>query len=350
MKNIGIINRHRRMIPWIVYFIILTGATVLVSNRGGAFSYVLFFTILLYPVAALIHIGYTIAFLKIYQEVDGRLLYKMTPVDYQIFIECAGPFPMAGIKLSALMEVTLFGEDFTDKIYTLLPREKVKFNTIMTCRFAGAYTAGIGKVSVEDCFGMFGKTYDIPIPLRVNVLPIVTDIASRDINRLYTEVMNGLRSFRLDRSENYLGNDVRRYIDGDSINTIHWKNYARMGELMVRLPEKQDSEMVNVGLITAGEETSIEDRDFMLEYTVSFADWFARQKKPVRFIYYSGKIKDFLVDGYDSFQKFYLEVIPEIGRESRNIPEEDVIGETERIGGMAAIFKEDEGELRRIDR
>ena len=350
MKSINRLTRHRRIIPWIIYLIMLAALAVWVSNRGGAISYVFFFTVLLYPVAALIHIFYTRAFLKRYQEVDGRLLYKMTSVDYQIFIECAGIFPMAGIKLTALDEVTLFGENFADQIYTLLPREKVKLNTSMTCKYAGAYTAGIGKVTLEDCFGLFKITYDIPIPLRVNVLPIVTDIAGRDINKLYTEVMNGVRSFRLDKSENYLGNDVRRYIEGDSVNTIHWKNYARTGEMMVRLPEKQDSEMMNVGLVTAGDEADITKRDFMLEYIVSFADWFARQKKPVRFVYYSGSIKDYLVESYDSFQKFYLEVLPEIGRESRSSNDEEILEETRRINGIAAIYKESEGELVAIDR
>ena len=128
MKSINRLTRHRRIIPWIIYLIMLAALAVWVSNRGGAISYVFFFTVLLYPVAALIHIFYTRAFLKIYQEVDGRLLYKMTSVDYQIFIECAGIFPMAGIKLTALDEVTLFGENFADQIYTLLPREKVKLN------------------------------------------------------------------------------------------------------------------------------------------------------------------------------------------------------------------------------
>lgn len=341
-------NRHRKIVPWIIYLIILAGAAVLISFRGGAFSYVFFFTVLLYPIAALAHMLYTRAFLKIYQEVDGRLMYKMTPVPYQIFIENAGPLPMGGIKLTIQEEVTLFGENFADKIFSLLPREKVKHDTSITCKYAGAYTAGIGMVTIDECFHLFSMTYDIPIPLRVNVLPIVTDIAVKDINRLYTEVMNGVRSFRLDKTETYLGNDVRRYIDGDSVNTIHWKNYARTGELMVRLPEKQNSEMMNVGIVAAAEESDLLKRDYMLEYIVSFADWFARQKKPVRFVYYSGKIKDFLVDGYDSFRKFYTEAIPEIGRETRAASEEEVAEETGRINGIAAVYKESEGALKRI--
>jgi Protein of unknown function DUF58. len=133
-------------------------------------------------------------------------------------------------------------------------------------------------------------------------------------------------------------------MDGDPLNYVHWKNYARTGEMYVRLPDRQDSEMMTF-LIVSDEDASIETRDYMLEYVVSAANWFAEQSKPVRFMYYCSGVKDYLIDGYDSFSGFYFEKLSEIGREASDESENKLMEALNENGGMAAVFRETNGEL-----
>ena len=254
-------SKHRNMLPRIIYALLLIGSGVLVSNKGGSFSYVLFFSILLYLPIAAAYIGYTMWALHIYQDMEGRLLYKNTAKQYQILIENAGFLPISGIRLSYRNMTTEFREEFTDETFQLLPRESICLENELTCKYAGNYTAGIERVALRDFFGIIKINYSLPTALRVSVLPVVTDIAVKDITRLLDENNISRNVFRLNQNENFLGNDLRSYMKGDSLKSIHWKNYARTGELMVRLPEKQNSDMLSLILMT--EESGNEDSDLL---------------------------------------------------------------------------------------
>ena len=253
----------RKHLPLIIYVIMLIAALILISNRGGAFSYVLFFSILLYLPIALAQIGYTRLSLRLYQDVEGRLLNKNTSVPCQITIGNAYPLPIGGVRLIKDNGISDFNSNFTDETYRLLPVESRKINTRITCHYAGGYTAGINRIEVSDLFGVFPITYDIPAPLRVHVLPVVTDVAYDDIGRLFEEIINGTSTHRLDKDEMSPGHDMRKYKEGDSLKTIHWKNYARTGEIYVRLPDKQDSDMMTIAIIP-DEESTIQTKDYVL--------------------------------------------------------------------------------------
>ena len=336
--------RCKKKIPLLIYLILLAGSAVLISFRGGAFSYVLFFAVLIYIPVALLQILYTRIMLRVYQEVTVRLLYKNTAVPYQISIENAGPVPIGGLRLIRDRKVTHFKEDFTTEVFRLLPKESRAIETEISCRYAGSYTVGVARIAISDCFGIIKISYDIPAPLRLHVLPTVTDIAVEDIGRMLSENMNHNSAYKMDKREDYPGNELRKYMDGDPISYVHWKNYARTGEMYVRLPDRQDSEMMTM-VVVSDNDPSITERDYMLEYVVSAANYFVGQSKPVRFMYYASGVKDFLIDGYDSFSRFYFEKLSEIGREAVPEAEEKLMEALRESGGIAAVFHEETGEI-----
>ena len=335
----------RERFPRIIYLALLIASAVLVTNRGGGFSYVLFFSVVLYLPVAFLQLLYTRKVLRIYQDVSGRLLYKNSAVPYQISIENSGILPIGGITLIMAKEVTDFADDFTTDRYSFLPGENRLINTMISCRYAGEYLEGISRIHITDMFSLMSMTYDIPTPLRVHVLPVITDVAVADLNRLFEEMAGRRNMFRLEKDDVILGNDLRKYKDGDSLSTIHWKNYARTGELFVRLPDKQESEMLTV-VIIPDEETTIEKHDHMLEYIVSLANHFAKQGKAVEIVYYSGGVKRFLIEDYDSFRVFYLEKLKEFGTVGKEIPSDAVdklIKASVESGGEVIYFREESG-------
>ncbi len=333
--------RHSITLPRVIYLIILIGAMVLVSNRGGAFSYVLFFSVLMYPIISLAGIIYTRMTLRISQDVPDRLLYKNTAVPYTLVLENSGIFPAGLIRLMDAVEIEDFRKDITSSCYSLLPGEKKKRETELSIRYAGSYSIGMVKLQISDCFGIIKMTYDVAAPLRVHVLPAVSDIAVNDINNHFSALVRTVNAFRTDRDEDYSGNDLRKYIPGEPINRVHWKNYARTGEMYVRLPEKQDSEMMNFALVTSLKELPPAEKDFFLEYITSAASWFAERRKPVQFIYYSSGIKKFIVDSYDSFQTFYTEKLSGLGMAYGEEDEEALIRAAGEQGGDLIILRED---------
>ena len=337
---------HRDKLPWVIYLVLLIGSGVLMSTLGGTFSYVLFYCILLYIPAAVIQLIYTRVALHIYQDVSGRLFYKNANVPCQISIENAGFLPMGGIRFLIDHEVTGFKEDCFSEEYSLYPRENLEMDNEVFCRYAGNHVVGISRISIRDCFGLFRVSYDLPQPLRFSVLPAVTDVAADDINRV-TEEESRRGEFRLRTEEVTPGNDVRKYKTGDPVNRINWRAYARTGEMLVRLPDPQHSGIMSFVIITE-KEPSMKNRDYMLEYVVSVADWFVRQSKPVRIVYYDGGPKDCLIEGYDGFRAFYFERLSEIGRDSRGEIEEAMIDRAREIREGVFIFREKEGILERL--
>ncbi len=341
-------TRSRNRLPRMIYLIVLIASIIFVSNRGGGLSYVLFFSVLLYIPVMFIQILYTRFAFRLYQDVSGRLLYKNTAVPYQITIGNAGHLPIGGIKLFMEEKVTVFEEDFTGEIFNFLPGESRVIETKMSCKYAGKYTEGIGRIRITDIFGLMEMTYDIPSPLRVNVLPVITDVAVSDVNRIFEEMSGRRNEFQLDKDDLTLGNDIRKYMEGDSLSTVHWKNYARTGQLFVRLPDKQESELLTVVIIPDMDST-IEKNDYMLEYIVSVADMFTKQGKAVNVMYYCGGVKEFLIESYDSFRVFYMDKLKEFGSVGKTLPSdavETLKNAAANTQGAVCLFSEEEGTLK----
>ena len=302
-----------------VYMLFFIAATIYVSNRGGAFSYALFFTLLCYPPLSLLYLLLTRASIRIYQELPVREMKKNVDEPYELTIENAGFLPSAGIMLHAYKGRAEFGEDMTEKWISLLPREKAEFRTTLSCRYAGSYAAGISMITFHDCFGLFTLKMKTPAPLNVQVLPMVNRDSSEETARMLLELAAGASGGRMREQENILGNDMAPYMPGDPIKRIHWKNYARSGELFVRLPEEKDLQLISVALFSRpiresgeGKEEEINKdlkrRDHFLDLAVSAAAYFAEQKRPVQFFFYNAGPVRILVEDYEGLQNLSREL------------------------------------------
>ena len=298
-------------------------ATVIyVSNRGGAFSYALFYAALGYPVLAFLYLLYNRMTFRIYQELPVRELKKNMEEPYQLTVENAGVFPTAVFTMYSYQGCATFGEDMTGQAMSLLPKEKMEFDTTLSCRYAGSYVAGIRKIVFRDCFGLLSLSLRIPIPLQLQVLPMVDREKSGKARELLTMTM-GASGGRMKEKENTLGVDMAQYRPGDPIKRIHWKNYARSGELFVRLPEEKDLQLISVALLAEKireskenpGESAMEDlarRDRFLDTAVSVAAYFAEQKRPVQFFYYNAGVERVLVENYEGLHRLSLEISKEL--------------------------------------
>jgi len=340
--------KHRKRIPLICYIILLILATINVSMKGGAFSYVLFYAIILYLPISAIYILFTLFVIEIYQETENKILYKNTAEKYQFVVKNSSVIPISGIIFTYDDNISYFTNDFTKEAFRFLPRERVVIDTEIICRFAGGYDAGIEGFYVQDIFGIMRFKRNVKIPVRVHVLPVITDVAHEVVKEL-SELADRGNLFNLMQPENYLGNDIRKYNPGDSLNRVHWKNYARTGEMFVRLPEKQESEMISLVLVTEvmdGTLDNIKRRDRFLEYLVSVGEYFGMSSRPLMIIYYDMGVKSFIIDSPETFHSFYAETMSRVGIKHSAGHEEELTGKEAlaKAGGNKGsmlIFREE---------
>ena len=82
-------------------------------------------------------------------------------------------------------------------------------------------------------------------------------------------------------------------------------------------------------------------RDRFIEYAVSAVDYFVRQNKPVRIIFYYFGVRHHLIDGYESFSEFYTDI-------TRHLAAKKVVKEMELMekaaGEGSAVLYLPEGE------
>ena len=311
----------------VIYLVFLILTVVFVSNRGGAISYALFYAALIYPVLAILYLLFSRAAIRIYQDLPVREMKKNLDEPYTLLIENSGFFPIGGITLHTYGERSAFGEEPDGMQISLIPKEKREISTTFSCRYSGSYEAGIERLTFTDCFGLFTLKLKIPAPLYVQVLPLVNPETAEDAVKVVLNLASGTSGGRMKEQESILGNDLRTYVPGDPLKRIHWKNYARSGELFVRLPEEKDLALVSVVLRTrpmevdprktekpdpekvrAWQEKRLMERDHFLTMAVSVAAYFAEQKRPVQFFYYNAGIMRTLVEDYEGLTRLCQEL------------------------------------------
>jgi len=305
-------KKHRRpRLPQVIYVLFLIGTAVFVSFRGGAFSYALFYAALIYPPLALLYLLYIRATFRIHQELVSRELKKRVDSYYQLTLENAGFLPASGMRLYAYHERAEYGEDMTGEEISLLPKETREYTTTIRCKFSGSYAIGIEKITFRDAFLLFTLTMPVPSPLYVQVLPTVTRDTDGEMIRAVMQLTQGMSGSRMAERENILGNDLLPYMPGDPLKRIHWKNYARSGELYVRMPEEKDLQIISVVLLARPMTETTEElarRDHFLDSAVSIATFFADQKRPVQFFFYNAGMKKVLVENYEGMQNLCREL------------------------------------------
>lgn len=305
----------KKRIPLILYIVILILLAVVLNTSRDVLSFTLFITVLLYLPISFIYMLYERSVLRIYQELNGRKLYKNKAEQYTLMIRNEGPLAIGGIHFLIREGITAFTNDILNDSIELLPRESKELHSEICLKYAGSYEAGITDILMQDVFGIIRLKYHIPAPMRVQVMPAVTNMADRVLDQMTASMSNGRKIMADTHNEDIMGTDLRAYVPGDPIRQIHWKNYARSGELYVRLPDTPDTKLQSVLLIPEPMDyslSSIERRDHFIEYAVSIANYYAKRKKPVSFILGEDGRRRILVEDYEGFDRFYQEITKEM--------------------------------------
>ena len=300
-------RKRKRPFRIYIYLILLVLSVVWISFEGGAFSYLCFFALILQYPLFLLYLIYVNLSLKIHQETPERHLKKNESEDFLLVLENSLFLPIGRLILNYEEQASyLSGEGVKQEIF-ICPGQRIEKRMKLTCYYAGTYPVGVLSFAVTDPLGLFSASFEVPQKYRAIVSPKITDEASQKMADLLVQAEN-LFSNTASKDE-ILGNDLKKYSPGDSYNSIHWKVYARTGELMTRLREDRDVGMYTI--LLAAERVREEEmgdiimRDAFLTLAVSVAYYFATQSKPVELVFPRGEWVSLIVDSYEGFEEFY---------------------------------------------
>lgn len=327
-----------------IYMILLVAAWVFISFYGGAFPYMIFYTVVAVLPTAACYIWYAHRHIRIYQELEQHKVRKGEIVNYQLLIENTGFLPIVEIQLQFEEELTeIKGLEGKRKIH-IMPGEKLNMNFPMICRYAGTYYIGIKSFQVCDIFRLFSRKFPVLNRFRTSVRPRITNQAESAL--CFENLLNSTGIKSVDMKENLLEHDLRKYVRGDSLKQIHWKNSAKKQELFVRKSEPADILRITIVMETgvrSEEVEAVKRKDLFLEFAVSTAYYFCLQSKPVTFLYKKIIPVLKLVDSYDSFYQFYEDIAGGLAyRQENEVSVNKIDGLEGKNAGLILLLKEDE--------
>ncbi len=296
-------ERLKQKLPLLVYIVLLILAVVFASFWGGVLPYLCLFFLLLCPLFSLLYAFYAHTALQLYHELSDRRIKKGEEVTYRLVLENHGPFPLLLVTLQYEEELCELRDMKTT--LSLLPWQRLTLTTPLSCRYAGTYPVGVLTYGIRDPFGLFSFRFEVPSEFRAIVRP---KIAEGEEQRILSNLRTPDQSIQPDVFEDVLGNHLKAYQSGDPVHAIHWKNYARTGEVLIRTPEEES--MGKVHILLDSEEIveglpAMRQRDRFLEYVVSVAHAFLKQGKPVDFSYAAGDLKTSVIAGWRDFSSFW---------------------------------------------
>lgn len=300
------------MMRRLCYLAFLIGAGVLVSNRGGSASYMLFYFAVMLPILALVYSTYVYIRFKIGPEISHKVVKgEKVPYDLVLANEDILPFTNVALKFyTERVEVVSSKEENAGcdiQHLSLLPQEKQHVHADMYCKYRGTYPVGVKSVVVTDYLGLFSITYPMRSPVSLTASPRILPLEKLKMALTEQDAKNQM--FFADRQQEMLSADLRKYQTGDPTKWIHWKNSAKMGELLVRptMPEELPEHMILLDLspIEGEEQERWQKEDDIIETAVAFAFDYCQKQIPVRIVYYAESLTELSIIGKRSFDDFY---------------------------------------------
>lgn len=299
----------------LIYVVMLISAIVLVSFRGGETTWFLFYFVLSIPILALLYVLYVYFRLRIGQQVT-RYAKKGERIPYQLKMANEDILLMTGIRLQFYADTVLVMQRSDDgtvvpyeqESYSLLPHQKKELELDFYCKVRGTNAVGVKCVSVLDLFGLFTITYPMPEHIRLTALPRILSLA-----QLQSKLeKGGLKKNRpaITRLQDILDFELRKYIQGDSLRRIHWKNSARSGELLVRKQAPQELyEFVIIMDCSPRENKTdllrMQIEDNIIETAVALSYAACRKKIRTHVVWCADGLCEMQIDHATDFDKFY---------------------------------------------
>ena len=219
----------------VIYLLVLIFALIFTQALSATASAVLFWFLALLPVVSLIYVLIGKALIRIYVSSDITKVEKMQPVNYELRIINASPFAYPFIE-TVVSVPQPDGVRCTEQSLTmsLPPLGSYIVNHETTFRYRGTYEIGVRCLYISDFLGLVSIRLDVDIYQNVLVFPRKLGMDIKPTTSA-TDIPNDAPKVVFSTEKAEIGN-IREYIPGDSLKSIHWKLSSKAvdGSLMVK--------------------------------------------------------------------------------------------------------------------
>ncbi len=220
----------RFLLGTVVYFLIIVVAAIFTQALRSPISAVVYSFTAAVPVVDLVCFLISWISLDVRVTEVSNVVSKGQPANVTVIIRNKGPIsvPCAEISVSAPEEGSVLCKKNIAK--TAVPAfTSVKTDIPASFRYCGAYTVGADEIAVYDFFRIFRLKKKISSETIITVLPNLIPSGG------HASFGESGESSEKSASHNPIEfGDIRQYIPGDSVKSIHWKLSAKSEELHVR--------------------------------------------------------------------------------------------------------------------
>lgn len=243
----------------ILYVLALTGSAVFYFAYQRWFSWILLLTVLLFPWLSLMLSLGSMLRLKLEPAAAHRITLGSAEI-LRLKVNTAGIQP----PLRSKIRIT---KPLTGESWILRPGDPLPTG------HCGGLLAELLRPRAYDYLGLFSIKIRKTDP---NVFLVMPQIANMDIPPDLSRYL--ARSWKPKAGGGYAENhEIRIYRPGDSLNQVHWKLSAKVGDLMLREPMEPEREPM---LLTMDISGTPEELDLKFGRLLGLGNWFSQQRIP----------------------------------------------------------------------
>ncbi len=216
----------------ILYAAVLVFALVFTQILRTSITNTLFWFLLILPVLSLLHALLGRTLLQVYVMSDVTSAEKLTPVEYEIRVINTSPLPFPFVD-ALTVSPNAGGVRSNDALLSLsvVSFGSYSMKQTVTFPYRGLYEIGVRDLYVTDILRIFRIRKRIDNYSNVTVMPRRLTTSAR---RPYAAELSPQNASKNDSAEKSDVGNIREYIPGDSLKSIHWKLSSKTDELEVR--------------------------------------------------------------------------------------------------------------------
>lgn len=251
--------RFRLLLNFWILIAVIPLALIFTQALISSVSAVIFVFVLTLPVISLIHILLAIPSIKIYLDNEASETEKLTEVGFSLAISNESPVPFPFIEAEITTPSAAGTRSESQKtMLSLVPFGSYVIENRALFKYRGQYDIGVSDIYVYDFFRFFCIRIELNMFRDIFVLPRRLIMPASNGNEATVENTDSI--IRRVGNDNTETSDIRNYIEGDSLRSIHWKLSGKTQDLMVRQYSQNSEQQTYIFCDTAKRYADADER------------------------------------------------------------------------------------------
>ena len=292
----------------LLYAALFFSSFLFVYFWGGKIPYMLFYMVTLLPILSLIYILLVFLAFKYTQRIDKTELSKGESFRYIFTIHNRGLLLAPYIKAQFMnLDKTITNKKVIYS-YSATPISKKTYSFDVECNNRGVFDIGLLRVEITDFLGIFRFIKKPKHLFSITVYPRIVLLDAIDNSMHNPSEMSGIKKSIQNSSTNV--SDIRKYTNGDSFRSIHWKLTATKNELMVKdkhsIADFNTVILLDLNVSRYRDEGKIAIGDILIESAVALIYYSLSANKSIKLLYFDYGLTTIDANIYSEFNDIYM--------------------------------------------